>query len=117
MWPFWRSRKGLGEDAGYARTDVFFFVWRDERDGAGRRLRVLFPLWRSESSRNRVDAQSLTLIDGMFPANLHLRSLWAPLWRLWGVSGSADDPRHDILWGLLGWDRDGFHPPLSLSLD
>ena len=118
MWPFWRHREGLGESAGYERTDVFFFVWRDqsEKDGA-RRLRVLFPFWRSETSPDDADAQALTFLDGIFPRNEDLRAVWAPLWRLWGTSGRGAEARHELLWGLAGWHGGRFRPPLSLSPD
>ena len=114
-WPFYRRREGLGDDASYRRTDVLFVLYRDESEGEGeRRARTvaLLPFWISRQRGERENAQSLTLLDGVFPQNEALQRLWAPLYRIYGVS---PDGERDVLWRMWTYGAGKLRPPWYFS--
>jgi hypothetical protein len=118
MWPFYRHREGLGDDAGYRRTDVLFFLYRSERaEEAGEAVAtdVLVPFWRSRGSEHRGSAQALTFLDGLFPTNDKLAAAWAPLYRLYGEERDETAVRRDVLWRMWEWGGGKVRPPWYLS--
>jgi hypothetical protein len=120
LWPFYRRHTGLGDDAEYRRTDVLFLFYRDQHEGAGpsaRHIRALVPLWVSRSGRDGGDAQSLALLDGIFPTNEALERLYAPLYRLYGQRSRDGATEHDLLWRMWSWGDGKLRPPWYLSLE
>ncbi|MGH7858053.1 MAG: hypothetical protein ACREQY_12065, partial [Candidatus Binatia bacterium] len=118
LWPFYRWRQGLGEDAGYERTDVLFVLHRDQYEGEGERrlhTRVTLPLRVSRERRDEGRAQMLTLLDGIFPKNEELEALWAPLYRVYGVERDGAVTRRDLFWRMWEWGGGRTRPPLYLS--
>jgi hypothetical protein len=120
LWPFYRRRIGLGEDASYRRTDVLFVLYHDQHEGEGqnfRQSRALVPLWVSRASRDADDAQAITLIDGMLPTNETLEQLYAPLYRLYGRKRRGDATEHDLLWRMWTWGGGKVRPPWYVSFE
>ncbi len=119
LWPLYRHRTGLGDDAGYERTDAFFVIYRNQHEGRGPnelRTRVLLPLWISRSGPQGARAQAITLVDGLFPKNDKIEELYAPLYRLYGSETAGESSTHDLLWKMWEWGGGKFRPPWYLSL-
>jgi len=110
FWPFYRHHEGLGDSAGYERTDVLFVFYRDEVDPAQppRHIHALVPLG---VCRRPGDGQALTLVDGMFPNNETLQRLYAPLYRIFGRHVDDDATRYDLLWRMWTWGDGKLRPP------
>jgi hypothetical protein len=120
LWPFYRQRTGRGEDAAYRRTDVLFVMYRDQWEGEAaerRHIRALVPLWVERDGGPAEDAQSLTLLDGLFPTNQVLRDAHAPLYRLYGSETRGGVRRHDLLWRMFVWGDGKVRPPWYFSAD
>lgn len=120
LWPAYRHRTGLGEDAGYDRTDVLFVLYRSQREALGQgelRTRVLLPFWSSRHGPTGSRAQALTLADGLFPKNDKIETLYAPLYRLYGTETTSDRSSRDVLWKMWEWGSDKLRPPWYFSLD
>jgi len=120
FWPFYRQRSGRGEDAAYRRTDVLFVVYRDQWEGEAaqrRHIRALVPLWVERDSGKTSDAQSLALLDGLFPTNEVLADAQAPLYRLYGSDTRGGIRRHDLLWRMFVWGDGKIRPPWYFSVD
>ena len=120
FWPFYRRRDGRGDDAAYRRTDVLFLVYRDQWEGeAGERrhTRALVPLWVERDTPRSGDAQSLALLDGLFPTNEALRIVYGPLYRLYGSETRDGVSRHDLLWRMWVWGDGKMRPPWYFSSD
>ena len=116
-WPFYRYREGLGDDASYRRTDVLFVLYRDESEGDGTRYartHALLPFWISRERGGHESAQSITLLDGMFPQNEPLQRLYAPLYRIYGI---GPDGTRDVLWRMWTFGAGKLRPPWYFSRD
>jgi hypothetical protein len=120
LWPFYRRHSGLGEDASYRRTDVLFLFYRDQHEGEGqnsRDIRALVPLWVSRADRDGGDAQGITLLDGLFPTNEALETLYAPLYRIYGQRSRDGATEHDLLWRMWTWGDGKLRPPWYWSFE
>jgi len=115
-WPFYRHRTGLGDSAGYERTDVLFVFYRDETQPTDPPLhvRALVPLgvWRRPG-----DGQLITLADGLLPYNETLRALYAPLYRVFGRTIDETGSHYDLWWRMWTWSGGKLVPPWYLSFD
>jgi hypothetical protein len=119
LWPLYRHRKGLGDDATFERTDLLFVLYRDQHEGEGPtalRTRVLFPLFASRERRGGSSFQALTFVDGLFPKNPKVAELWAPLLRVYGSETREKRTERDLFWRAIEWGDDGLRPPWYLSL-
>jgi len=119
-WPFYRRREGLGDDSSYHRTDVLFVLYRDQSEGDGEkrsRVSALLPLWVSRQDGEKVNAQSFALLDGIFPRNEGLQTLYAPLYRIYGVETGQPGGDHDLFWRMWTFGAGKVRPPWYLSRD
>jgi hypothetical protein len=116
LWPFYRRRTGLGDSAGYERSDVLFVFYRDQLEPGDPAVHThaLVPLG---VCRRPGDAQALTLLDGMFPNNETLRTLYAPLYRIFGRRIDEGGTHYDALWRMWTWGDGKLRPPWYWSRD
>jgi hypothetical protein len=116
FWPFYRRRTGLGDSASYERSDVLFVFYRDQLEPGDPPLHIhaLVPLG---VCRRPGDGQALTLLDGMFPKNEALQTLYAPLYRIFGRRLDGSGTHYDALWRMWTWGDGKLRPPWYWSRD
>ena len=118
LWPFYRRHEGLGDDAGYRRTDVLFLFYRDQWESEAEHrshIRAVVPAWVGYEDEHTARGQSLTLLDGLFPKNDALRVVYAPLYRIYGMERQDGVEHHDVFWRLVTWGDGKIRPPWYFS--
>ena len=118
FWPFYRRQEGLGDDSSYRRVDSLFVFYRDQSEGDGaarKRLSAIVPFWVSRESGDSMNAQSLALLDGMFPLNEPLQKLYAPLYRFYGIESGDPAGERNILWRMWTFGPGKTRPPWYFS--
>ena len=120
FWPFYRRHTGLGDSSGYRRSDVLFLFYRDQIEGetpSRGHIRALVPLWVSREENGAGEGQSLAFLDGLFPKNENLKTLYAPLYRIYGEESRDGRTRRDFLWEMVRMDDGKLRPPWYFSRD
>jgi len=122
MWPLYRRRTQDLEDYQYRRSDVFWVIYRDIDEAQPqsrhrRRVRALFPLFRSVADDDHEEMGALALLDALFPRNPNIQQLYAPLWQFYTRERDADlPPRWSVLWNLISSDGTHVRYPAYVDL-
>jgi len=105
-------------DAGFewSRGDGLFFVFRNEHS-TNRSLRTerhvegVLPIYRAVRVDAREEGGAPALLDGIWPENEAVRSLFAPLWQAYAWDGPIGAPRWSVAWNAVTHDATGTHGP------
>lgn len=124
MWPLYREKNWT--DAGLAQTQrqIFYFLYRSTEQrsatnphAAPAHKTFFWPLlstWDNGAGRRQVQFPSL--LEVFFPDNDRIRASWSPLFALYRYDQrSIENVRHELLWGLLTWQREPRHREFHLG--
>jgi hypothetical protein len=105
-------------DAGleWSRGDALFFVLRNEHsvnrsDATERHVEAVVPVYQAVRDAAREDGGAPALLDGIWPENDTLRSLYAPLWQAYAWDGPVGAARWSVAWNAVTHDATGTHGP------
>jgi hypothetical protein len=117
LWPLYHWQTQLVGDDRYARREVLLRLWRrtsrSKATGELNGLHTLFPVFRYNRRGNSSSLGIPAFLDGVFPTNLQVRELYAPLWQVFTLRRQGEQRRWRLLWGLLADDGERLHYPLE----
>ena len=122
LWPAYRWASQDVDAYRHTRSDVFLVLYRNVEDvqadhNHGRRLSTLFPLYRAAEEDGEGEVATLAVLDGLFPHNLTIAQLYAPLWQVYRREHDRDlAPRWSLLWDLISSDGTQVRYPVYLDL-
>jgi hypothetical protein len=105
-------------DAGFewSRGDGLFFVFRNEHSmnrgqKTERHIEGVLPIYGAVRDEAYEQGGAPALLDGIWPENDAVRSLFAPLWQAYAWEGPLGEPRWSIAWDAVTHDATGTHGP------
>ena len=122
LWPLYRTRTFSDDEFRYERSDGLLVLYRDEvrahhPSGTSAHLRTLFPAYRAERADDWAEGGAPAFFDALFPRNLAIRELYAPLWQVYAWDGPVEEPRWSVAWGALTHARNATAYPWHWDLD
>lgn len=114
VWPLYREKTWSDASLHHTQRQLLYFLYRSTEQRSTTNPNAapaekahfwpLFSAWDNGAGRKQV--QFLSPLEVFFPDNERVRVSWSPLFALYRFDQRAPGSRrHELLWGLLSWDR------------